>query len=626
MRMAPSRETPTPENLGIFKATYDGLRAADQQLQADNLEIHRLMSLKRLLLGPKSDQYKSLSDLLERHDRAAFGRQGPGHLGRNVPDKETRRFLESPELLDQALDRAIASKVKLESIRDTLWCSTNRFSRLFLRNLTLLDLPDEILLEIFEYVEAQSPLPNFHWIPSEDIKALRLVCRRVCSISSQLLVRVIHLDVHQESLERLEEISRHPTISKGVQAVKVVLHLYNSSFTDIEHFISYYAQGAESQIDMYEDVKMWEFGSPSISKEAASEMIARGREVAATLRRLLSGERSEEVDHYRVRVGEIHQRYRMLLQRQDSLIQSETFYRAVGSAIARMPCARALLFDDFHDRQYHGINPRALMVPGTDIWERLSSCMLQPLIGYEAKRAHLEPPDYQCVIPLVDAVRHAGAFLHHLIIKLSSPGQPMDLVPTPDLRPLFSSGMQQLRTFSFELSRDHDDNDDQDADEVHEFLSACLDTSNLQSLSLDMRGGPQEEHFPLRLRQIINRNQSLHKLNNISLRQFAFDHADLIAFVRRLPKPMYRLHMNSVRLLSGSWREALDALREKQPRIALFTEAYGAECDGMTEEEYNRVFKKEMFGRRTEAAAYISGRWPSNPIQALEDGRLDVGE
>jgi hypothetical protein len=84
--------------------------------------------------------------------------------------------------------------------------------------------------------------------------------------------------------------------------------------------------------------------------------------------------------------------------------------------------------------------------------------------------------------------------------------------------------------------------------------------------------------------------------------------------------------MNSVRLLSGSWREALDALREKQPRIALFTEAYGAECDGMTEEEYNRVFKKEMFGCRTEAAAYISGRWPSNPIQALEDGRLDVGE
>jgi hypothetical protein len=55
------------------------------------------------------------------------------------------------------------------------------------------------------------------------------------------------VDLNQESLTRLEEISRHPTISKGVHAVKIVPHMYNSSFTEIEHFVSYYAEEFENQ-------------------------------------------------------------------------------------------------------------------------------------------------------------------------------------------------------------------------------------------------------------------------------------------------------------------------------------------------------------------------------------------
>jgi hypothetical protein len=196
----------------------------------------------------------------------------------------------------------------------------------------------------------------------------------------------------------------------------------------------------------------------------------------------------------------------------------------------------------------------------------------------------------------------------------------MDLVPAPDLRLDFSSGMQQLRRFSFEHEfpcRDEDSDDDEgQVTDLHEFLSACLDTSSLQSLGLDLRGGEHERHFPLCLRLIISRKQSLYKLDDIFLGQCALDYADLIAFLRRLPKSMDYLSLSNVRLLNGSWRETLDALREKRPRFASLKAPAGAECEDMSGEEYSRLFEEEQFGYRTNAEAYLLNRWISNPMLA----------
>ena len=100
--------------------------------------------------------------------------------------------------------------------------------------------------------------------------------------------------------------------------------------------------------------------------------------------------------------------------------------------------------------------------------------------------------------------------------------------------------MRQLKTFSFKHEYpggnvDDDDDDDQDAESViHEFLSACLETSNLQYLSLDLRGDYEGGHFPLRLGQIIGRNKTLHKLTDIFLGRVALDYADLIAFLKTI--------------------------------------------------------------------------------------------
>jgi len=197
------------------------------------------------------------------------------------------------------------------------------------------------------------------------------------------------------------------------------------------------------------------------------------------------------------------------------------------------------------------------------MWDKLRGYMLLSLKGYEVRANNFETPNHRCIIPLIGYVRDAGAFFHHLLLKLSScsPRTSKDLVPALDSRPVFSSGMQRLKTLSFSynfpghnMSDDEDDDGNQDDDDIRQFLSARMDTASLQSVSLEMRESDEEGIVLLRFGEIINKNMSFHKLTQVVLHDFSLDYADLIVFLRRLPKPMEYFHVSRVRLHNGPWR------------------------------------------------------------------------
>ncbi|KAK1489278.1 hypothetical protein CCUS01_03323 [Colletotrichum cuscutae] len=58
---------------------------------------------------------------------------------------------------------------------------------------------------------------------NRDIKNLRLTCRALCLIASKHLIRQITVDMTAESLLRLQQISEHPQISKGVFVIRIIL-------------------------------------------------------------------------------------------------------------------------------------------------------------------------------------------------------------------------------------------------------------------------------------------------------------------------------------------------------------------------------------------------------------------
>ncbi|KAK4446612.1 hypothetical protein QBC34DRAFT_411049 [Podospora aff. communis PSN243] len=632
--MAPSKVTEIPGDLELLKSVYDALRSTSKQLESVDLDIFHLLSFQWIQDGRSDEERRAASQLLTQHRRVAFGNQDPWGLH---PDQSGqwvehhRAVIQSPEVANHYLDKAKTSKVALEDIQNALRGSANRLSRPFLRNLTILDLPDEILVEVFAYFDPNNPVnPSRHpyecWYPSEDIQALRFVCRRISGIASHLLLRVINLDLQEESsLKRLEDISRHPTIAKGVHALNINLEFYNHAFFHVEDYLAHYAYRAEEDVNTFERCRLWELNGTS--EEAAVQLITKGKELVTTLHRLLSpGERTQDDQRQVLYLLETHELYMELLERQVLRLQGDKLYRAVGAAMARMPCARSLIFDDFLFL-FRGSKARPLMSPGVDMWESLRSQMLAPVNGYTVKKDHLDPPSLQCVSRLIDAGREFGVSLHHLEIKLSSLSRSMDLVPPPDSRPLFSSGMQQLRTFTFKCDSEDPTNGQDDGEEedgLVDFISACLDTSSLQSLWLDLRGrGSGQHHSPLRLKDIFNRKRSINKLNHLSLHGFALNFTDLVTFIKRLPKGMTCLSLydidldtGSSDLDTGSWREALDVFREQKPAVMLLKGPSGAECEDMTEEEYKRLFKTEICGYRTEAEAYVRGIFRNNPISA----------
>jgi hypothetical protein len=248
--------------------------------------------------------------------------------------------------------------------------------------------------------------------------------------------------------------------------------------------------------------------------------------------------------------------------------------------------------------------------------------MLQPTDIDHVQEHNLERPDYQCLVNTIDSVRSAGALLDSITIRLLTLGAPRTLVLAPDIRQRFFSGMRQLKNFEFTYNRRLDD---QDAGHLTDFLSACLDTSSLTCLMLDL-GDPWDQSATINVGNIIG-SQSRHEPTDIFLAGTGIELSVLVLLLQRLPDSMssLKVRLSDLRLLSGTWKDALDALRKKESHTMILDGPCGAEVNDMSYADYSRIFiDKDGATRDTIASLYIANRFSAiNPIQAVEDG-LDL--
>lgn len=87
-------------------------------------------------------------------------------------------------------------------------------------------LPDELLMGIFRHLRN-----------CDDIKRLRLSSKRINMTSSHLLINTLHVSPIPKSLERLDEVSRHPTISRGVRRLVASVDAYTPDLArDVQTF------------------------------------------------------------------------------------------------------------------------------------------------------------------------------------------------------------------------------------------------------------------------------------------------------------------------------------------------------------------------------------------------------
>lgn len=119
----------------------------------------------------------------------------------------------------------------LQGIHERIREEINIASRLYLRPLHILDMPEEILAGIFEYAKGywhDEFLGRDRGTGAKEVKNLRLTYKRFCSASFHLLIHTLSIDMTAESTLHLEEVFRHSSISKGVHALEVSLEFYDS--------------------------------------------------------------------------------------------------------------------------------------------------------------------------------------------------------------------------------------------------------------------------------------------------------------------------------------------------------------------------------------------------------------
>jgi len=289
----------------------------------------------------------------------------------------------------------------------------------------------------------------------------------------------------EASLAHLEEVSRHPSIGRGVLEMEVDVHFYDSKFQNLARFISYHADQLAmdrswgSRIRQLEENESF---SPSRQNQVMEVL-----EVVQTLHHLAQIEQNQVPDshglsredtQHQARIRELHGQFLSLLHQQESMMGSGYFAATVAAAIGRMPRARKLRLTDASNE------PReceSMYLKG-DVWTGVYRRMMQPATNLLLSRQdETRAPNYRCLIDLVEAIRKAGVLLHKLNIDLSSLGKKRSFALPPELQQSLQSGMQELRELEFispRIGADHVGTD------VTAFLSVCVATPSMSKLTL----------------------------------------------------------------------------------------------------------------------------------------------
>lgn len=295
----------------------------------------------------------------------------------------------------------------LERMRDTVRQTINEAVRPFLRPIKILDLPDE-LRHIFLCVRGDPTTSEYvfdDFIETEgddylsvpdirQVKKLRLTCRRFCATSSHLLMLYVQVDMSPKSLVRLEEVSRHPTISKGIRRVEKCLgrHFDADIAYDLRAFARYQGTKLRRKIGRMER----EVQDPISPLDPLENPVKLVQSIA---RAILVAESFEAADQTglnencpeHVLLREAQDSYRQLYEAQ-LLLQRGPFAQAVVSAMKRMPTAKWLSIKDDFIR----------VKSGTDLLDE--SIFEGDLESSDTLRPKLQAPSLWRIAPPVDAI------------------------------------------------------------------------------------------------------------------------------------------------------------------------------------------------------------------------------
>jgi len=513
----------------------------------------------------------------------------------------------------------------------------NVLSRPSLRPLRILDMPDEILIKIFGYVKGWHPNIRYFYqfaVGVSEVKNLRLTCRRFCSTSSHLLVHFLRVEMDSSSLSCLEEISCHPTIAKGVAAVRVILSFYDSVMADdIWAFADYSMEKLRETTEFFERIVSVDYETKVLHapEETVLETIDKFKAVLESWEAFIDGTPDDPANvedlSYRMVIRKAHEEYRRRFAEQQRMREDGTFLQTVAAVMARMPRATRL---EVRDNESACYGKRPYFFEQAKDNEALGRGLVFSIGWEEARVYNLGQPPAEILVKLPLAVHKAGVLLTGLSIELSIPEDFEAFAPSEQEAQNLTAAMQRLKTFefcprgtkgpSFWPAREPEE-----IQHLSRYLTAILDTETIDRIHLDFSSIWDQDTQPTFSLGPIISLRSWPKLFAFASIAVPFHLAELERFIDHISPATMILDMNQMHMLRGNWADGLDLLRKGAVKYCNLKHPAGGECEVLSEEKYKAIFanptRQGFYDETSKAEDYIRGYIDQNPLRD-ESGEL----
>jgi hypothetical protein len=503
----------------------------------------------------------------------------------------------------------------------------------------IMDLPPEILGKVMSHLSGQEYRQTenriFSSSPSEDIKNVRLTNRILSQIASRYLIEHITVDVSQRSLARLEEISQHPHISRGVRGVEFCLEQYDDAFNGgVQGFMDFIqhhrrdlafpwlrpqqlalkalaieqAWGVfHARLDAYADTMPGSFDDEINSIRILKDLLI-----------LDSGINGALLDGY--------SRYRNHLHEQTSL-QQGAFMTRVSNSMARLLCARHIRITD-SDLLHLPIHQPG----GFNAARRQLDISTDNTIVESLSKARRPFKDIQgnTLVNMIPGLVCTASTLKSLSIQVSpNAGTYTQLSLSIPQQLHLNSSLKNLRFFKFEndaIRRGNTGNVALGGQALGRFIDACLVSEDLEHVSI---------HANLHGMDLPPTASLFHpnqwpKLKSVSLAALPASANDIAILAESLStQPERKMSMFAVHLYCGAtWASILDVLRQRRIRVRLGNQR-GAEFDDdpligeeVFAENYRDITGVTIGPYPSFAEYYVHGEDMPNPILSRPDEEI----
>ncbi|KAK7748957.1 hypothetical protein SLS53_000982 [Cytospora paraplurivora] len=545
---------------------------------------------------------------------------------------------------------------KIQKLQAEARVAHNAFARAKLRPLSILALPDEILIGIFDFAKGREESRHHFFFDDRftdvaTIKHIRLTCRRFNRTASHLLLAYIDVCLSPSSLAHLQEISLHPVISRGISAVRIHASIYSSRLArELSNFAQLatakladfadYHERLLSRIMAGEEERINHCDTPAGIQKAAEQ--ARriitsweqhwNADIQKTDDEAEGGQWQSDVSA----LQKIHKVYAQLYQEQQSVMENGLFISEVAAAMARMPRALRLCITDSQIQAYSGLGEFKTNFELADNPELfLRERMLDSIAWFTAMEDFEENPPTDLLFRLPHAISAVGISLFHLDIAVEPP-RDLSLTFSQDHQSELSEACKHLRVFAFRGRGNPDEywmaeansEDSGEVQNLFSFLRASLSSDFLERLSLNLGFLDEPHEIPNASAGSLLTFRRWPALESVSIQSYPL-HLDELQqfFINIPPEAQPFLNFDGVHLMKGTWEKALDVMRERpMHHESLIRDPRGGEIYSMSDEERKAIFgpatnsKGEYINSETKATQYI--KWffiKENPMRRADN-------